>query len=60
MTGVEEVPPLDAAGVEGGLGAMSMMTNALILILILSDMTTDCFLDERQVETDQLSVWAHV
>ena len=60
MTGVEEVPPLDSAGVEGGLGAMSMMTNALILILILSDMTTDCFLDERQVETDQLSVWAHV
>ena len=60
MTGVEEVPPLDAAGVEGGLGEISMTKNALIRIRILSDMTTYCFLDERQVETDQLSVWTHV
>ena len=37
MPGVEEVPPLKDAGVEVGLGMMSIMTNALILILILSD-----------------------
>ena len=60
VTGVEEVPPLEAPGVEGVLGAMSMMTNALILILILSDMTTDCLIVGRQVETEQLSVWTHV
>ena len=34
------MPPLNAAGVEVGLGYMSMMTNALILILILSDIVS--------------------